>query len=431
MLQSLTIHRFRGIREGVIQNLRAFNVLIGPNNSGKSALLELLYLGGLSRRTCQLITETIEPPVHAATTLVARDFLAHSPTKRLRQRHGYAVRETDSFMIDLDKEKALDLELPDLPATHPLHRFRLAAEAPDRFRKTDMQHAVLFSLSQPNQAPPEFIPTLLNTHRPEHPSQRWHYVWDQRWVYRRNDTQPLDRLAIWAEAGDGAAAHVLFFDFHTAHAHFEGAFAQRCYRTVNKWEERIAQSMARVFPDMAGVRVNVKPTPTGTTWGGYLELPNRTLPIEIDQFGDGARHAFKVLAALIALVDRAEQHESGLFLWEDPELFMHPATLGRLLDEVARLVAGKAVQVFLSTQSLEVLSWLALAMREPEQQTSLNPSDVCTLRLQLVGGTLQVQTFPGESIGSWMELFGDPRTTGEDELISPLARFLRVREVRP
>ncbi len=56
MLQSLTIHRFRGIREGVIQNLRAFNVLIGPNNSGKSALLELLYLGGLSRRTCQLIT---------------------------------------------------------------------------------------------------------------------------------------------------------------------------------------------------------------------------------------------------------------------------------------------------------------------------------------------------------------------------------------
>ena len=110
---------------------------------------------------------------------------------------------------------------------------------------------------------------------------------------------------------------------------------------------------------------------------------------------------------------------------------MHPATLGRLLDEVARLVAGKPVQVFMSTQSLEVLSWLALAMRETEQQTSLKPSDVCTLRLQLVGGTLQVQTFPGESIGSWMELFGDPRTTGEDELISPLARFLRMREVEP
>jgi hypothetical protein len=69
---------------------------------------------------------------------------------------------------------------------------------------------------------------------------------------------------------------------------------------------------------------------------------------------------------------------------------MHPATLGRLLDEVARLVAGKAVQVFLSTQSLEVLSWLALAMREPEQQTSLNPSDVCTLRLQLVVRRFQV-----------------------------------------
>ena len=429
MIQSLTIHHFRGIREGVIKNLQAINVLIGPNNSGKSALLELLYLGGLSRRTCQLITETIEPPVHAATTLVARDFLSYAPTERLRRRHGYAVRETDSFLIDLDKEQNLILELPDLPATHPLHRFRLAAEAP--FRKIDTQRALLFSLAKPDYAPPDLIPPLLNTYRPELPYQRWHYVWDQRWVHRWNCAHPLDRLAIWAEAGDGMAEHVLFFDFHTAHAHFEGAFAQQCYRTVSKWEERIAQSMANVFPDIAGVRVNVKPTPTGTTWGGYLELPDRTLPIEIDQFGDGARHAFKVLAALIALVDRAEQHESGLFLWEDPELFMHPATLGRLLDEVARLVAGKAVQVFLSTQSLEVLSWLALAMREPEQQTSLNPSDVCTLRLQLVGGTLQVQTFPGESIGGWMELFGDPRTTGEDELISPLARFLRMREVGP
>jgi len=429
MIQSLTIHHFRGIREGVIKNLQAINVLIGPNNSGKSALLELLYLGGLSRRTCQLITETIEPPVHAATTLVARDFLSYAPTERLRRRHGYAVRETDSFLIDLDKEQNLILELPDLPATHPLHRFRLAAEAP--FRKIDTQRALLFSLAKPDYAPPDLIPPLLNTYRPELPYQRWHYVWDQRWVHRWNCAHPLDRLAIWAEAGDGMAEHVLFFDFHTAHAHFEGAFAQQCYRTVSKWEERIAQSMANVFPDIAGVRVNVKPTPTGTTWGGYLELPDRTLPIEIDQFGDGARHAFKVLAALIALVDRAEQHEPGLFLWEDPELFMHPATLGRLLDEVARLVAGKPVQVFMSTQSLEVLSWLALAMRETEQQTSLKPSDVCTLRLQLVGGTLQVQTFPGESIGSWMELFGDPRTTGEDELISPLARFLRMREVEP
>jgi hypothetical protein len=429
MFRSLTIHRFRGIREGVIKNLRAFNVLIGPNNSGKSALLELLYLGNLSRRTCQLITETIDPPVHAATTLVARDFLSYAPTDRLRQRHGYAVRETDSFLIDLDKEQNLILELPDLPATHPLHRFRLAAEAP--FRKIDTQRALLFSLAKPDYAPPDLIPPLLNTYRPELPYQRWHYVWDQRWVHRWNCAHPLDRLAIWAEAGDGMAEHVLFFDFHTAHAHFEGAFAQQCYRTVSKWEERIAQSMANVFPDIAGVRVNVKPTPTGTTWGGYLELPDRTLPIEIDQFGDGARHAFKVLAALIALVDRAEQHEPGLFLWEDPELFMHPATLGRLLDEVARLVAGKPVQVFMSTQSLEVLSWLALAMRETEQQTSLKPADVCTLRLQLVGGTLQVQTFPGESIGGWMELFGDPRTTGEDELISPLARFLRMREVGP
>ncbi len=417
MIRSLTIHRFRGIREGVIKNLRSFNVLIGPNNSGKSALLELLYLGSLSRRTCQLITKTIEPSVHAATTLVARDFLSYAPTERLRQRHGYAVRETDSFVIDLDKEQNLILELPDLLATHPLHRFRLAAEAP--FRKIDIQRTLMFSLAKPEDAPPEFIPTLLNTHRPEHPSQRWHYVWDQRWVYRWNDTQPLDRLAIWAEAGDGAAAHVLFFDFHTAHAHFEGAFAQRCYRTVSKWEERIAQSMARVFPDMAGVRVNVKPTPTGTTWGGYLELPDRTLPLEIDQFGDGARHAFKVLAALIALVDRAEQHEPGLFLWEDPELFMHPATLGRLLDEVARLVAGKPVQVFMSTQSLEVIAHITRML----QRDVLSPEQTLAFRLNLRDGILRSAWGDVDTLTAWLEAGLDPRILEDVDL--PLQFHLR------
>ncbi|ABQ90968.1 AAA family ATPase [Roseiflexus sp. RS-1] len=419
MIRSLTIHRFRGIREGVIKNLRVFNVLIGPNNSGKSALLELLYLGSLSRRTCQLITKTIDPPVHAATMLVTRDFLSYAPTERLRWRHGYALRETDSFLIDLDKEQNLILELPDLPATYPLHRFRLAAEAPDWLRKTDVQRTILFSLVQPDHAPPEFIPPLLATHRPDLPYQRWHYVWDQRWVYRWNDTHPLDRLAIWAEAGDGRAEHVLFFDFHTAHAHFEGAFAQRCYRTVSKWEERIAQSMARVFPDMAGMRVNVKPTPTGTTWGGYLELPDRTLPLEIDQFGDGARHAFKVLAALIALVDRAEQQEPGLFLWEDPELFMHPATLGRLLDEVARLVAGKPVQVFMSTQSLEVIAHVTRML----QHNVLSPEQTLAFRLNLRDGVLRSSWFNRENLASWLESGLDPRVL--EDIDAPLQFQLR------
>jgi hypothetical protein len=300
-----------------------------------------------------------------------------------------------------------------------LHRFRLAAEAPDWLRKTDVQRTILFSLVQPDHAPPEFIPPLLATHRPDLPYQRWHYVWDQRWVYRWNDTHPLDRLAIWAEAGDGRAEHVLFFDFHTAHAHFEGAFAQRCYRTVSKWEERIAQSMARVFPDMAGMRVNVKPTPTGTTWGGYLELPDRTLPLEIDQFGDGARHAFKVLAALIALVDRAEQQEPGLFLWEDPELFMHPATLGRLLDEVARLVAGKPVQVFMSTQSLEVIAHVTRML----QHNVLSPEQTLAFRLNLRDGVLRSSWFNRENLASWLESGLDPRVL--EDIDAPLQFQLR------
>jgi predicted ATPase len=132
-----------------------------------------------------------------------------------------------------------------------------------------------------------------------------------------------------------AADRVLFFDFHTANDHFKDRFARETYKNLEGWETRIAQALARVFPGLEGVRVNTKPVDDGTGWTGYLEWPGRK-PIEIDQFGDGTRHAFKVLAGLIALCETVDDEHPGLFLWEDPELFMHPATLGRLLDFFAR-----------------------------------------------------------------------------------------------
>ena len=57
MIERLVVHRFRGIREGVLQDLGKINVLIGPNNSGKTAILELLYLGSVSGRAAQLILD--------------------------------------------------------------------------------------------------------------------------------------------------------------------------------------------------------------------------------------------------------------------------------------------------------------------------------------------------------------------------------------
>ena len=48
MLEAVDIEGFRGIARGTIAGLSRLNLLVGPNNSGKSTCLEALLLGSAS-----------------------------------------------------------------------------------------------------------------------------------------------------------------------------------------------------------------------------------------------------------------------------------------------------------------------------------------------------------------------------------------------
>ncbi len=67
MIESIQIRDFRGVQRGRIKGFRQLNVLVGSNNSGKSAVLE-----GLKQ-------EHTSPPVFATRTL------AHAADADLRQ----------------------------------------------------------------------------------------------------------------------------------------------------------------------------------------------------------------------------------------------------------------------------------------------------------------------------------------------------------
>ncbi len=104
---------------------------------------------------------------------------------------------------------------------------------------------------------------------------------------------------------------------------------------------------------------------------------------------------------------------------------MHPATLGRLLDTVMSLVTEKPIQLFITTQSLEVLAWLVKYL---DSATEVLASQTRVFRLSLTDGTLSTRMFVGRGIGSWFRLFGDPRLLGEDEMASPLYYLLAGQE---
>ena len=408
MIRRLIVHRFRGIKEGILGNLGKVNFLVGPNNSGKTAILEMLYLNALAHRPCSFINPDLEPSTWPAKTLDVYDFLGLEPLKRIRQRHG-EPEDWNESPADVTREGDLFVILSDIPDSCPLSRFILVVPLEDAikykgFSEKDIQRISLFQLEpwEIYSLPTSLIPPFFQRHNVCLKNGVWNYLWENTWVYREERTEGIDYLSIWAVEGT-KHKHVVFFDLSVAERFFTERFGIKNYRKIPDWEKKIAQSLTFVFPEFEGCTVSIRPR-RGKNWTGFIEFAGKT-PLPIDHFGDGARHAFKVLASLIALSERTDEAHPGLFLWEDPELFMHPASLARLLKETMRIISGKPIQIFISTQSLEVITWLAEAL----EKSFVNPEDVCTIHLKLKQGVLKPQIFHGKEIIGWMEFIGDPR----------------------
>ncbi|MBW1946424.1 MAG: AAA family ATPase [Deltaproteobacteria bacterium] len=420
MIKRIVMHRFRGLREGILEDIGRVNLLIGPNNSGKTAILEMLYLGGTSGRACELVLESVPDGTFPATTSLRFDLLGLEPLPRLCRRHGIRDR-WEGAPATLTEEKGVAVTLSDLPKEHPFHNLRLGAPLPEpgwkdntAFSKKDLGMLALFSLDRQKGIPSEVVPTWFIEQKVTSEISRWHYLWRPDFVYTWERQEPIDHMAVWIEEGPVPdASRVLLFDFHTACAHFTDRFARWAYTKIPDWHEKTAESLIRVFPNLAGARVEVSDAPDGQKGKtGYIRFTGRT-PLAIDQFGDGMRHTFKALASLIGLAAVVDEHHPGMFLWEDPELFMHPESLGRLLEEMVRLVQDKPIQIFLSTQSLEVVALLTHYFRE---QYAGMQETLRAFRLELEAGRLSVARFYFKNLLTWLEQGMDPRYWGVVDL---------------
>jgi hypothetical protein len=142
MIDRITIHRFRGIRQGHIDRMPKVNLFIGPNDSGKTALLELLYLSATCGRPAIFIRDDLPRATGMlpARTTLAHDFSGHPPFRRFCQRHGkrgewkenpIALTQEQGIAVRLDQLKN-DVRGPDAPWAG----FRLEPPRPEWGKKT-------------------------------------------------------------------------------------------------------------------------------------------------------------------------------------------------------------------------------------------------------------------------------------------------------
>ncbi len=180
----------------------------------------------------------------------------------------------------------------------------------------------------------------------------------------------------------------------------------------------IREHLVRVFPDLGIVKVEVDDAPEDQDGeAGYIRT--REGRLVVDHFGDGFRHAFKLLAGLAALGETVDEDHPGMLLWEDPELFMHPVSLNRLLGELVAMTRDKPIQVFLSSQSMETIALLTDQVRQAKVEDGYRVA-----RLRLENGRLYAAQYHYEDLLVWLEVGRDTRSRQDTKL--PITYRYRV-----
>ncbi len=407
MIESIQIKNFRGIQQGQIEQFRKFNLLVGPNNSGKTAILEALYLSSTTDRLLEIPEQ--------ANSIKARipnvDLLGYQSVNRVLSRHNY--EPLDSLTNKYPKEL--------FGYTHP-------QPATSTF---SLPPVVSQLLPQPKSAQEE-IPFTFGIRAEETPyyrniverlfggsvsaseSNNLIFCAAQNLSYQSSEE------AGWVIAGKlPASKHTLLYDVQMMLGHLPMSFFREMIRTVPGWSQKISERFGKVFDIAQSFNVQFLPADKEQKWTQGWIAPADRVALTIDSYGDGARSAFKVLTPLLALRELVREDTPGLFLWEEPELFQNPQTLIRLLTEVAELLKGKPIQVFIATHSLEVIAnFTALA-----QGGKIEPDELRAFRLDLKEGQLKSSWFSADNLQAWTETGLDPRVWGDFQ--SPLQCSLR------
>lgn len=375
MLSSVFVENFRGIGLGELGGFSQVNLLVGPNNSGKSALLEALY--------CMGCTVPSSNPGTSILRTSQADVFNRWAVQHIRERH----------------------LLPDESSPHRPEDYQRMAYDPMRqawFWKPTFAQYLVGSAFSPDSG--EEIDEW------EHAQAfreclKGHPFFD---IGNPNLTHYRAPFAMctWRGSAYPQADRVLFFGADWINRRTPISFVRKFYQveggqhTLNTCVTRLLgakeQWVASFLPDESEAN-------HARIW---LQSPDKA-SLPLDSFGDGTRSAVKFLVPLIYLEKVAKSASPGLVLWEEPELFQNPRTLEMLVKETIQLIRGRPVQLFIATHSLELIAlWVHWSAE------LLGTEALKAFRLELRDGTLVSSPFAHANLEAWLSAGRDPRVWG-------------------
>lgn len=395
MINSITIQGFRGIESGKINKLTQFNIFVGSNDSGKSTILEAIYLACAVHSDATLLVQNNKKWQSYDINLCGQDLLGHHALTAIASKHSDTVESSALSWIEADRIK---VKTADPKAHKSLQYFQLDISQRE-FLTTKPDQIALFALdSQPENQ--DLVQIISNSQEPLGDLNRTVFCWYPSLTYYNKGT------ANWSIAGQPPAAKYTFFcDTSMVKSYIPITFYRYFLNEVPGWTQRIAKHFSNIFEIKDPFTVQFVPiTGHGDRLQGWIAREDKPA-LSIDAFGDGARAAFKLLVPLVVMAEMATEEEPGLLLWEEPEAFQNPQTLGNLLQEVVKIIQDKPIQVFISTHNLELLAYITQMM----ESKNLNPEQTMAFHLSLSNGQLKSSWFDQDTLLTWLDSGSDPR----------------------
>lgn len=307
MITGVQIEDLRGVRAGGVEGLAPISILVGPNNSGKSTVLEAIAAVGLGADASAVAVLLIRrggPPLDALARIISPGAKHAAIVTHHEQDETWKTQFTLDKNRDLNHEVAMRNE----GLIDPVSRFNVTLDAKVGSHMSGMAYV-------------DAKGKVSNTFGPF--------------------------------GSDDALFQTEFVDVEAVRA--TGAL-EEAYTRIDQTGQlgKVVKSLGRSMRGLTDLRI----LKVGTDFVLHTFFESGS-PVPAYLAGDGFKRFLEVAAAAVGTT-------KGVVLLEEPESFQHP----RYLQELATLLhlaAREGTQVILSTHSIELID-LLLHAPEAEQQ---------------------------------------------------------------
>ncbi len=337
-ISSIVIHGFRGIKNGVVEGFKNLNIIIGRNGSGKSSLLEALYIGASAYR----------------------DVVGINPIHRICTRHGW------------------------IGGSSVLSLFYRGFSEPDNAFNGFKIHLVLHSHNSEDVIVKHVFPSSsdlevlekrgLDVNKVVCLSVKASGFYNYTYRLYMDDSGRYNVIEV--EEFKGKSISSIFIDWVIVESYGE---PEEIYSLlINRYGIGFKKQLIKVLRNIAGIE-SVEPLKEAGRTILYAVFSDYAMPIYY--LSDGVKYTLINLLLLLSV-------KKGVIFIEEPEVHQHYRLLKILTKAMVDSIKDLGNQVFVSTHSLEFIDLLVDMVKKHglENETSF-------YRLRLDDGVLKASCY--------------------------------------